>query len=65
VRAARAKLERIREHHETAEVAAGDALSRHAEPVSQRQQDLIHDYFRRPDHASADLPPGAGAAEQA
>jgi hypothetical protein len=63
VRAARAKLEQIRELYETAEGTGGDGLSRHSESVSQRPQDLIHDYFRRPQHASVDLSPDSGAAD--
>lgn len=62
VRAARAKLEQIRELHETAEAMSGDGLSGHAELVSQRQQDLIHDYFQRPHLATLDLPPDDGPA---
>jgi hypothetical protein len=61
--AARAKLEQIRELYENAEGMGGDGLSRHSESVSQRQQDLIHDYFCRPQHASVDLSSDSGAAD--
>jgi hypothetical protein len=60
--AAWAKLEQIRELYETPDAMGEDGLSRDAELVRQRQQELIHDYFQQPHHASADLPPGDGPA---
>jgi hypothetical protein len=47
-RAARAKLDQIKELYLTAEAIGEDALVRHFDEVSQRQRDLIREYFKQP-----------------
>ena len=47
-RAAHAKLEQLKDLYLTAEAIGEDALVRHFDEVSQRQRDLIRDYFRQP-----------------
>lgn len=47
-RAARAKLDQIKDLYLTAEAIGEDALVRHFDEVSQRQRDLIRDYFKQP-----------------
>ena len=47
-RAARAKLDQLKDLYLTAEAIGEDALMRHFDEVSQRQRDLIRDYFKQP-----------------
>ncbi len=47
-RAARAKLDQLKDLYLTAEAIGEDALVRHFDEVSQRQHDLIRDYFKQP-----------------
>jgi hypothetical protein len=57
-RAAGAKLEQIKELYLTAEAIGEDALVRHFDEVSQRQRDLIGEYFKLPGRRpSTILPP--------
>jgi hypothetical protein len=57
-RAAGAKLEQIKELYLTAEAIGEDALVRHFDEVSQRQRDLIREYFKLPGRRpSTILPP--------
>jgi hypothetical protein len=57
-RAAGAKLEQIKELYLTAEAIGEDALVRHFDEVSQRQHDLIREYFKLPGRRpSTILPP--------
>ncbi len=44
-RAARAKLDQIKDLYLTAEAIGEDALVRHFDEVSQRQRDLIREYY--------------------
>jgi len=46
-RAARAKLDQLKDLYLTAEAIGEDALMRHFDEVSQRQHDLIRDYFKQ------------------
>jgi len=46
-RAAQAKLEQLKDLYLTAEAIGEDALVRHFDEVSQRQRDLIRDYFKQ------------------
>jgi hypothetical protein len=46
-RAAHAKLEQLKDLYLTAEAIGEDALVRHFDEVSQRQRDLIRDYFKQ------------------
>jgi len=48
-RAARAKLDQLKDLYLTAEAIGEDALMRHFDEVSQRQRDLIRDYFKQPE----------------
>ena len=45
--AAQAKLEQLKDLYLTAEAIGEDALVRHFDEVSQRQRDLIRDYFKQ------------------
>jgi hypothetical protein len=47
-RAARAKVDQIKDRYVTAEAIGEDALVRHFDEVSQRQRDLIRDYLEQP-----------------
>jgi len=46
-RAAQAKLDQLKDLYLTAEAIGEDALVRHFDEVSQRQRDLIRDYFKQ------------------
>jgi hypothetical protein len=46
-RAAEAKLEQIKDLYLTAEAIGEDALDKHFEQVSQRQRELIREFFER------------------
>jgi len=70
--AARAKLDQLKDLYLTAEAIGEDALVRHFDQVSQRQRDLIREYFKesglRPSAILAppdDNPPHEGPAQQA
>jgi hypothetical protein len=57
-RAVRAKLDQIKDLYLTAEAIGEDALVRHFDQVSQRQRDLIREYFKQSGlRPSAILPP--------
>jgi hypothetical protein len=70
--AARAKLDQLKDLYLTAEAIGEDALVRHFDQVSERQRDLIREYFKqsglRPSAILAppdDNPPHEGPAQQA
>jgi hypothetical protein len=54
--AAAAKLDQIKDLYLTAEAIGPDALDKHFDQVSQRQRELIREFFDRSDHGDA----GAG-----
>jgi hypothetical protein len=54
--AASEKLEQIKDLYLTAEAIGEDALDEHFEQVSQRQQELINEFFDRSRPANGDLP---------
>jgi len=56
--AAAAKLDQIKDLYLTAEAIGPDALDKHFDQVSQRQRELIKEFFQRsePDDAGADRP---------
>jgi hypothetical protein len=71
-RAARAKLDQIKELYLTAEAIGEDALVRHFDQVSQRQRDLIREYFKQPGRRpstilrdASERPPQDGPAHEA
>ena len=71
-RAARAKLDQLKELYLTAEAIGEDALVRHFDEVSQRQRDLIREYFKQPGRRPSTIlrdaskhPPQDGPAHQA
>jgi hypothetical protein len=71
-RAARAKLDQIKELYLTAEAIGEDALVRHFDEVSQRQRDLIREYFKQPGRRpstilrdASERPPQDGPAHEA
>jgi hypothetical protein len=51
--AAKAKLEQIKDLYLTAEAIGEDALDKHFEQVSQRQRELIREFFERSGPADA------------
>jgi hypothetical protein len=53
---AAAKLDQLKDLYLTAEAIGEDALDKHFEQVSQRQRDLIKEFFHRSDSGG----PGAG-----
>ncbi len=55
--AASAKLEQIKDLYLTAEAIGEDALDKHFEQVSQRQRELIREFFERSDPANGNGPP--------
>jgi hypothetical protein len=54
--AASAKLEQIKDLYLTAEAIGEDALDKHFEQVSQRQRELIREFFERSSPASGNDP---------
>jgi hypothetical protein len=51
--AASAKLEQIKDLYLTAEAIGEDALNKHFDQVSQRQRELIREFFERSDPGTA------------
>ena len=71
-RAGRAKMDQIKELYLTAEAIGEDALVRHFDEVSQRQRDLIREYFKQPGRRpstilrdASERPPQDGPAHEA
>ncbi len=54
--AASAKLEQIKDLYLTAEAIGEDALDKHFEQVSQRQRELIREFFERSRPANGNGP---------